>query len=231
VVIDLDLAFGTASLDYNQDPPQGIANAVFQPERPDSAFIDRLLSKCTDHLSLLAAPASLDRVYDFGANAFDAILDTMRMTTPCIVLDMPHQWSAWTRRAMESADDILIVAEPDLANLRNAKNILSVLKASRPNDRAPLYCLNQVGLPKRPEIDKRSFAKTLETQPVAVIPFDSRLFGTAANNGQMIAEISASHRTSKLFLEIAQKLTGLGETRKKSSSLLAPIMRKLTKSA
>jgi pilus assembly protein CpaE len=231
VVIDLDLAFGTAGLDYNQDPMQGIANALFQPERPDSAFIDRLLAKCTDHLSLLAAPVTLDKVYDFGANAFDAIFDTMRMTTPCIVLDLPHQWSAWTRRAMEGADDILIVAEPDLANLRNAKNILNVLKASRPNDRAPLYCLNQVGLPKRPEIDKRSFAKALESQPVAAIPFDSRLFGTAANNGQMIAEISANHRTSRLFQEIAHKLTGLGETKKKSSSLFGPIMRKLSKSA
>ena len=136
VVIDLDLAFGTASLDYNQDPMQGIANAVFQPDRPDSAFIDRLLAKCTDHLSLLAAPATLERVYDFGANAFDAIFDTLRMTTPCIVLDVPHQWSAWTRRALEGADDILIVAEPDLANLRNAKNILTTLKAARPNDRA-----------------------------------------------------------------------------------------------
>jgi pilus assembly protein CpaE len=53
------------------------------------------------------------------------------------------------------------------------------------------------------------------------------LFGTAANNGQMIAEISKNHRTSRLFLEVAQKLTGLGETRKRSSSLLAPLMRKL----
>src|SRR5665647_2963842 len=67
VVTDLDLAFGTAGLDYNQDPPQGIADAVFSPDRIDTAFIDRLLSKCTDHLSLLAAPATLERVYDFGA--------------------------------------------------------------------------------------------------------------------------------------------------------------------
>jgi pilus assembly protein CpaE len=222
VVIDLDLAFGTAGLDYNQDPIQGIANAVFQPDRPDSGLIDRLLSKCSDHLSLLAAPATLDKVYDFGANAFDAIFDTLRMTTPCIVLDVPHQWTAWTRRALEGADDIVIVAEPDLANLRNAKNILSTLKASRPNDQVPLFCLNQVGMPKRPEIDRRSFAKTLESQPLAVIPFDSRLFGTAANNGQMIAELSASHRTSKLFLDMARKLTGHGEEKPKSS-LLAPI--------
>ena len=77
VVIDLDLAFGTASLDYNQDPVQGIANAVFQPDRPDTALVERLLAKCTDRLSLLAAPATLDRVYDFGAEAFDAIIDTL----------------------------------------------------------------------------------------------------------------------------------------------------------
>src|SRR6266550_6309345 len=51
VVADLDLAFGTASLDYNQDPVQGIANAVFQQERPDSALMDRLLAKCSDRLS------------------------------------------------------------------------------------------------------------------------------------------------------------------------------------
>src|SRR4030095_10460321 len=36
VVADLDLAFGTAGLDYNQDPPQGIADAVFSPDRIDN---------------------------------------------------------------------------------------------------------------------------------------------------------------------------------------------------
>src|SRR5262249_15150953 len=78
VVVDLDLPFGTAGLDYNQDPPQGIADAVFSPERIDTSFVDRLLSKCTDHLSLLAAPATLERVYDFGAEAFDAVFDVLR---------------------------------------------------------------------------------------------------------------------------------------------------------
>jgi pilus assembly protein CpaE len=227
VVIDLDLAFGTASLDYNQDPVQGIANAVFQPERPDSALMERLLAKCTDHLSLLAAPVTLDQVYDFGADAFDAIFDTLRMTTPCIVLDVPHQWTAWTRRALIGADDILIVAEPDLANMRNTKNMMSTLKAARPNDRPPLYCLNQVGMTKRPEIEVRAFAKTIDSQPIAAIPFDSKLFGTAANNGQMIAEIAANHRVTKTLLQIAQRMTGRTETRTQRNSLLSPIIEKL----
>ena len=227
VVIDLDLAFGTAGLDYNQDPTQGIANAVFSPDRLDTAYMDRLLSKCTEHLSLLAAPATLEQVYDFGANAFDSVFDTLRMTTPCIVLDIPHQWSGWTKRALVGADDILIVAEPDLANLRNTKNMLSLLKAARPNDRAPLYCLNQVGMPKRPEIGARGFAKTIESQPIAAIRFDPRLFGTAANNGQMVAELAAKHRTTEMFLQIAQRLTGRGETKKPRGSFLSPIIKKL----
>jgi pilus assembly protein CpaE len=227
VVIDLDLAFGTASLDYNKDPLQGIANAVFSVDRPDTALIERLLAKCTDNLSLLAAPATLERVYDFGEQAFDAIFDTLRMTTPCIVLDVPHQWSGWTRRALVGADEILIVAEPDLANLRNTKNLLNMLKAARPNDRTPLYCLNQVGMPKRPEISVREFAKAVEYPPIAAIPFDSRMFGSAANNGQMIAEISAGHRTTKTFLQMAHRLTGRSETKMPRGSFFSPIIRKL----
>lgn len=227
VVADLDLAFGTAGLDFNQDPPQGIADAVFSPDRIDTAFVDRLLSKCTDHLSLLAAPATLDRVYDFGTEAFDSTLDTLRATMPCIVLDIPHQWSGWTRRALIGADDILIVATPDLANLRNTKNLFDLLKAARPNDRPPLYCLNQVGVPKRPEIGGGEFAKAIESQPIVSIPFDPHMFGSAANNGQMIAEIAPNHRATEMFLQIAQRLTGRGEAKKPRKSFLPPFIEKL----
>src|SRR5215475_16205374 len=137
VVADLDLGFGTAGLDYNQDPPQGVADAVFSPDRIDHAFVDRLLSKCTDHLSLLAAPATLERAYDFGTEAFDAIFDALRASMPCVVLDVPHQWTDWTRHTLVTADEILIVAAPDLANLRNAKNLFDFLRTSRVNDHKP----------------------------------------------------------------------------------------------
>jgi len=229
VVTDLDLAFGTAGLDFNQDPPQGIAEAVFSPDRIDNAFIDRLLSKCTDHLSLLAAPATLDRVYDFSADAFDAIFDSLRVTVPCVVVDVPHQWTGWTKQTLVSADDILIVAAPDLANLRNTKNLYDFLKAARPNDQRPLYCLNQVGVPKRPEIKAADFAKALEENPIATIPFEPQVFGAAANNGQMIAEMAANHRTAATFRSMAQKLAGRAEAPKQRSSFLSPLLEKLMK--
>jgi pilus assembly protein CpaE len=229
VVVDLDLGFGTAGLDYNQDPPQGVADAVFSPDRVDNAFIDRLLSKCTDHLSLLAAPATLDRIYDFSADAFDPIVDALRATVPCIVLDVPHQWSGWTKKVLIGADDILIVAGPDLANLRNTKNLLDLLKAARPNERRPRYCLNQTGMAKRPEIKPGDFAKALEDEAAAIIPFEPQVFGTAANNGQMIAELSSSHRVAEIFRQLAQGLTGRVDSKKAGSGLLSPLIARLLK--
>jgi pilus assembly protein CpaE len=227
VVADLDLPFGTAGLDFNQDPPQGIADAVTSPDRIDTAFVDRLLSKCTDHLSLLAAPATLDKVYDFGAEAFDSIFDVLRATVPCVVLDVPHIWTGWAKRTLVGADDILIVAAPDLANLRNTKNLVDLLRASRPNDNRPQYCLNMVGVPKRPEIKPADFAKALEFDPVATIAFEPHVFGTAANNGQMIAEVSSGHRAAETFRSLAQSLTGRAEMKRSRTSLLTPLLEKL----
>jgi len=227
VIADCDLPFGTAGLDYNQDPPQGISEAVFAPDRVDANLIERLLSKCGEKLGLLAAPATLERQYDFSETSFDAIIDVLRQTTPWIILDMPHQWTGWTRRQLVGADELVIVASPDLANLRNAKNIFDNLKNARPHDNPPKLVMNGVGLPKRPEISIGDFCKTVGLEAVATIAHDAKTFGGAANNGQMIAEISATHRTAEMFLQIAQRLTGRSEAKKPKGSLFAPLIEKL----
>ena len=82
-------------------------------------------------------------------------------------------------------------------------------------------------MPKRPEINASEFAKAIESQPIASIPFDPQMFGSAANNGQMIAEISAGHRTTEMFLQIAQRLTGRSETKKPRGNFLSPLIEKL----
>ena len=223
-IVDLDLPYGTAGLDFNQDPPQGIAEAVFAPDRLDANLVDRLLSKCTEKLSMLAAPATLERAYDFGETAFDGLFDILRATVPVVVLDVPHGWTAWSRRALIGADEVIVAAAPDLANLRNAKNLIDVLKAARTNDVSPKLVLNGVGLPKRPEIAVADFAKSLEMQPTAVVPYDAKLFGTAANNGQMIGEVEASGRAAEVFAEVGRAVMGRSEPRRVKKTLFEPFV-------
>ena len=227
IIADLDLGFGTAGLDYNQDPPQGVAEAVFAPERVDTTLIDRLLSKCGDNLHLLAAPATLDRLYDFSDTSFDSVVDTLRAAAPWIVLDVPHAWTGWTRRMLIASDEVVVVAAPDLANLRNAKNIIDNIRSSRPNDRPPRLVINGVGAPRRPEISVADFTKTVEMEPFAIIPHDAKLFGAAANNGQMIAEIEPKGKVAELFADLANEVAGRGEARKVKRGLFDPLLAKL----
>ncbi|MDE1160006.1 MAG: CpaE family protein [Neorhizobium sp.] len=208
ILADLDLPFGTANIDFDQDPAQGIAEAVFAPERLDEVFLDRLLTKCSEHLSLLAAPSLLDRAYDFESGAFQPVIELLQRNAPVAVLDVPHAWNDWTRAVLADVDEVVICAVPDLANLRNTKNMLDALKKLRPNDGPPRLVLNQVGMPKRPEITPSDFIEPLEIEPVAILPFDAQLFGSASNSGRMISEIDGKSPTAETFAQLAHVLTG-----------------------
>ena len=229
ILADLDLPFGTAGLDFNLDPTQGIAEAVFGADRLDEVLLDRLLAKCEDHLSLLAAPAALEKSYDFGEAAFDQVLEIVQANVPSVVLDVPHLWTSWARKTLVAADEVVITAVPDLANLRNAKSIVDLLKQARPNDAPPKLILNMVGVPKRPEIKADDFAAALQLSPIATIGFEPLLFGTAANNGQMIAEASAKTNVSDIFADVAQVITGRKELKRKPRRGfdLAPLLDRL----
>jgi pilus assembly protein CpaE len=226
VIADFDLPFGTAGLDLNLDPPQGIADALASPERLDEMMLDRLLSRCSDHLSLFAAPSTLERAYDLEPAICDRVLDVVRENVPWIAVDIPHLWTAWAKQVVLRADQVVITAAPDLANLRNTKNLVDQLKGSRPNDRPPLLVLNQVGVPKRPEISVKDFSHAVELEPKIVIDFDAQLFGKAANNGQMIEEMSDKSKAADAFRTLANLLTDRPEQSKRSS-VLAPLLARL----
>lgn len=227
VVADLDLPFGTANINFDQDPAQGIAEAVFAPERIDEVYLDRLLAQCAQHLSLLAAPSTLDRVYDFDADAFAHLIDTAQRSAPLLVLDIPHAWNGWTKSTLTRADEIVITATPELANLRNTKNLVDMLKKLRPNDGPPKLVINQAGIPKRPEITAADFAEPLGIQPMAVIPFDPQLFGNSSNNGRMLGEMDAKHPIVQMVNEMAHVLTGRSEIKVKKKPGLGSLLGKL----
>ena len=227
VVADLDLAFGTANINFDQDPTQGMAEAVFSPERIDEVYLDRLLAQCAENLSLLAAPSTLDRVYDFDAEAFSHIIDTAQRTAPLLVLDVPHAWTGWTKNTLTKADDVIITATPELANLRNAKNMIDMLKRLRPNDPPPKLVINQAGMPKRPEISADEFAEPLGLTPMAIIPFDPQLFGNASNNGRMLGEMDAKSPIVGTIGEIAHILTGRSEIKTKKKPGIGNLLEKL----
>jgi pilus assembly protein CpaE len=227
VITDLDLAYGTAGLNFDMKDTvgTGILEALAQPDRIDSTLIDRVMSKLGDKLNLLGAPGGVDRDLNVESHAVQNIINTLRTSSPMIVVDVPYLWSPWIKYTLLSSDDIIITATPELPSLRNAKSLMDHLKQIRHNDRQPRLIINQVGIPKRPEIKVSDFASALGIEPMAVIAHDPQTFGTAQGNGKMLMEIAPKAKVSEAIADIAAGLTGTKElqTRKHSGSLLGKL--------
>jgi pilus assembly protein CpaE len=209
ILADLDLPFGSASLGLNLDPAKGIEQALDDGSKLDDALLERLLSKCEDHLSVLTAPATLMQCYDMEESSFVPVIDLAQSNVPFVVLDVPHTWTSWVKKTLLVADEVVITAVPDLVSLRNAKNLVDLLKRERPNDAPPKLVLNQIGVPKRSEIKPDKFAAALQIEPIACIPFEPSSVSTAANTSKMIADVAAKSAVSLSFAKIAHAIAGI----------------------
>jgi pilus assembly protein CpaE len=185
-----------------------------------------LLTVCSQHLSIFAAPVVLDRDFDLSPEGCETVIDIVRQNVPYVAVDLPHTWTPWKKSLLLQADEIVVTAVPDLANLRNAKNILDLVRGARKNDASPHLILNMANMPKRPEITPREFENALGIKALAVIDFDCEAFGQAANNGQMLQEFNARAKAAQDFRDIAMALAHRKETKIEKKSALAPFLEK-----
>jgi len=146
--------------------------------------------------------------HDIDPEAYDVVIQAVRRTVPYVILDLPHIWSNWLKDTLVASDEVILVCQPDLASLRNGKNLIDRLKNERPNDAPPKIILNMAGVPKRPEIPVKDFAAAIDVEPEVVLPFDPALFGTASNNGQMISETESDAKSSLAIDHLASIITG-----------------------
>jgi pilus assembly protein CpaE len=161
-----------------------------------------------------------------GLDFYEEVTNKIRSTAPYVVLDLPHLWSGWMRRMLMTVDDVAITATPDLASLRNAKNLIDLVRKARPNDNPPQLILNQVGAPGRPEIPVKEFSKALGLEPALVLPFDPKLFGRAANNGQMIFEVNPRAKAAEGLAQFTQRLSRREAAPTKPRSILDQLFKR-----
>ena len=207
-VLDLDLAFGTLGLAFNIESVQSINEALSHPERLDEVLLDRFMVKRDDHMMLLTAPGSLDTDGEVDVESFDVLLDLVRRAAPFVVLDIPYRWSRWTAHVLSRSDEIVLTSTLDLACLRDTKSLYTNLSEKRINDAPIRLVLNHQGAYRKSQLSVKDFESTLGVPPALVLQHDPVLFGTAANNGQMIGDFSKRNRVNDGLKTLAQSVSG-----------------------
>ncbi|MBI3438650.1 MAG: AAA family ATPase [Proteobacteria bacterium] len=214
-LIELDLAFGATAFTFDKRPAHSLAEGILDPQTINEDFLDRVGVQQTDRLRLLAAPARLDDSAELQQRAIGALIRNARRTSAFVVLDVPHQWNACVKDVLERANDVVLVATPDLASLRNTKAMLDALKSLRPAGHEPRIALSMVGAAKGTEISERDFVGALDAQPVASFAFDPALFAGAALKRQMIGEMAPQSPVARQIDDLACLVSGRSPVKRK----------------
>ena len=203
--IDLDLNFGTMGLSLNLDPKQSVAEALTDPDRIDTVLVERIMMEHGPNLSVLSTSGSVKELAPPSADAVERLIDICRTMAPYVVVDLPRRWNAWVIGTLQQSDEMVVVASPDLANLRDAKQLIEWNKARRGAAPARLI-LSKADAAKRNQLSTRDFQDTLGIAPSLSIGFDATLFAQLMNNGQMIGEGAKGHKLAEQLRQFVRQL-------------------------
>ena len=219
ILADLDFTFGSADLAYNLETKQPASDVVAQSDRLDDVLFDKCLIPCGDNLKVLANTGNLNASAPPSTEALEKILDLARGAAGFIVLDLPHVWAEWTQAALEMADDVVVVAQPDLTGLRECKNIFAALTGRRGANPTRLL-LNKTGESKKTELSAKDFMEASNIHSVLTLPYAPDVFGNALNNGQMIGEVAKTHAVTEGLRKLVTQVSGRDIKAEKSTRKL-----------
>lgn len=232
LLVDLDIAFGTSALALNLNPRQSVLDALAQPDRLDDVLLERFKVTYDDRLSLLAAPGLVNgAVVQPSSEALDMLFGIVRRDAAFVVLDLPHVWTDWVYQVLLDANELVLVTYPDLANLRDARNLMERLGEARGVQAPARIVFNREGASRKGELTAKDFEESLGTKPALSIPYEPALFGAAMNNGEPVLQTTRNGAVARAFVDLAWLVSGRDQAaakkKKKGKGLsLASLFRK-----
>jgi len=205
-LVDLDLHFGTIALKLDTDPGSGLCEALEQPSRIDSLFIERAMVKVTDNLLVLAAEASAAQHLIVDAGAVDMLLYELRRKFGRIVVDLPRGANPIQRVVLGAATHVVVVCERSLAGLRDTIRLQTLMRDQAPQVRVWLVEAGATG--ERALIGKSEFEKGIAKALDASLSYDPKGAGAATNSGQPLPVAVPRSPIVKEFRQLAEMLAG-----------------------
>ena len=236
-LFDPDPHFGSVALDFDLEANRGLADALEKPDRVDALFLERVMVKPFANLSILSAEEVLHQLVNIQPTAAEALIGEMHALFPTIVVDLPRQMNTLSHYVLAKADHTILVAEPNLLNLRDTLRIRDYIvdTLKRP---APHAIINKIGVSTKFELPMKEFAKHYGEPPFAEVPYISEAFD-AMNKGELMLAHVKGRALCDPLRELAGKISGKktaatakkpsGKEKKQKPDLLQNLLQKVKK--
>lgn len=203
-LLDLEPQWGTASLMLDLEPGRGLREALAKPDRIDALFMERVLLKYNDHLSLLSSEEPFDEEIVIHDEAAETLLRETRQKFDIVVADMPRELTHFTKSVLASADHVILVSELSLTCLRDAMRLADYLRTKLKVRKVHLVA-SRTGLFGKYEMPAADFEKTLDMKFTGQVPFDTELYAKITN-GKIPALEKADSPMAKSMQALAESV-------------------------
>ena len=206
ILIDADVGFGTASLQFDFSPARTLDDAIKEGDALDKEVLERLIHWRDRRFGIIAAPARPDEAIAPGREQIRRVVEQARRVARYVVLDVPQGWGPLASEALTLADTVTLVATPDLVALRNTRTLMQMIKVLRPNDPSPTLILNQKPTRGKSFVTAEEFSATLSCPLSAEISSDAETFSAAQMAGKILLEHAPKSQASNQIMDLTAKL-------------------------
>ncbi|MCX6045373.1 MAG: AAA family ATPase [Chloroflexi bacterium] len=180
VLAEAHHGLGHLSLMLNLHPRYTIANLA-EDVNVDRDIVQAYLQPHTSGIRLLAAPTELAQVAELSTETWHNTLNLLTDLAPHVVVDTAANTDDILSEVLSRADDIVVVASPDIPSLRGAQSLLATLHAETAIRARIHVVLNRAGV--RGGLDANVIQKQLREKSFIAIPEDTPLATYALNRG------------------------------------------------
>ena len=228
LLMDLDLRYGQVIYFFDVQPKYNVIDVIENFERLDKTYLQSLFHSYDKFLSILPAPSRLEEAEAVTGEHLEKILRYLKNSRlfSWILLDCCHQMDEVTLKALELSDDILLVTNPSIPALSNAKKLLELLQLLDLGGVRSEVILNS--WQKRGDLGEAEVVSFLGREVTSKITFDPQQVGRCINEGRPMEELAPRHTVCHELKAIAARL--LGDEGKSAGSGLKWIKRLVGKS-
>jgi len=212
LLIDGKHLFGHIALYCNLRTGNSITDLIAQAGNLDERLIKQVVVRHTSGIHVLPSPNSIVEAQGIKPEDLFKVIQGLQMAFPNIIIDGGNNLNENTVTYMDSSDKILLVLNPDIASLRDARLFMKISATlSYPKDKT-LLILNLTG--RKAEVKMEEIENILKVKIFGKIPTDDNLALSSLNEGVPILLKKPRHPISKAFNGIIKKLVEIEQTSK-----------------
>jgi len=207
LLIDLHLAYGDAAVFLGADARFSVIDALQNLHRLDAQFLKSLVCRTVSGLDLLAS-ADRPTAHALDVRRLGSVIQLAASHYAYTVLDVPRS-DLGVLDSLDHVANIIVVANQELATVRNAGRMAAALRARYPKTTVATVINRTDG---KSEINQQDVEKVVGSSIAHQVPSDYRRALLAMHKGRPLA-LDNHNQLSASFTALARDLAGV-ETKK-----------------